>query len=55
MMRQARPVYVIKLESVRPDSDGIHELRAILKSLLRRFGFRCTAAYEEQSSTPKEI
>jgi hypothetical protein len=38
--------FVIKLESIR--GDGIRQLRAILKRLLRRHGFRCVAAYEEQ-------
>jgi len=52
MTRQLRrpdrgPVFVIKLRPVRPDSDGIRGLRAILKSLLRRHGFRRITACEE--------
>jgi hypothetical protein len=52
MTRQPRrrPVFVIKLRPVRSDSDGIRGLRAILKTLLRRHGFRCTTAYEQQST-----
>jgi hypothetical protein len=42
------PVFVIELQAP-SDSDGIHTLRAILKVLLRRYGWRCTAAREEQS------
>ena len=52
MTRPSGPLFTIKLRPVRPDFNGIHGLRAILKSLLRRHGFRCVAAYEEQSSTP---
>jgi hypothetical protein len=54
--RQNRgPVFVIKLRPIRRDSNGIHGLRSLLKRLLRGYGFRCTAAYEERSSTPKEV
>jgi hypothetical protein len=51
MTRQPRPVFIIKLRPVRADCDGIRGLRAILKSLLRRYGFRCIDAREQQSST----
>jgi hypothetical protein len=34
--------FVIELQG----TDDIHALRAILKTLLRRFGWRCTAARE---------
>jgi hypothetical protein len=54
MTRQPRPVFVIKLQPVRSDSNSIHSLRRLLKILLRRLGFRCTAAYEEQTPAPKE-
>jgi hypothetical protein len=37
--------FVIELQA-RSDTDDIHALRAILKTLLRRFGWRCTAARE---------
>jgi hypothetical protein len=51
-----RPVYVIKLQSVRSDADNIHGLRAILKALLRRYGFRCVSAYEflQQQGSPSD-
>jgi hypothetical protein len=42
-------VFVIKLRPTRPSADGIRGLRWILKTLLRRHGFRCTAAYEENN------
>jgi hypothetical protein len=52
--RQNRgPVFVVRLRSIRPNSDGIRGLRWVLKILLRRFGFVCIDAREEQSSTPK--
>jgi hypothetical protein len=42
------PVFVIKLQPVRSDSDGnIRGLRWILKTLLLRHGFRCITAHEE--------
>lgn len=41
-----RPIFIIKLQSIRGDS--IHGLRALLKRLLRRYGFRCISACEEQ-------
>jgi hypothetical protein len=42
-------VFVIRLQPVRSYSDGdIRGLRWILKTLLRRHGFRCLAAREEQ-------
>lgn len=43
-----RPVFIIKLQSIR--DEGIHGLRAVLKTLLRRHGFRCLSAREEQIS-----
>jgi len=45
---------VLKLRPIRSDADSIRGLRAILKSLLRRHGFRCVDAPEEQSTTPNE-
>jgi hypothetical protein len=48
------PVFVIKVRPVRSDSkSNIHGLRAILKILLRRYGFVCTSAHEEQSPNQK--
>jgi hypothetical protein len=44
------PIFVVKLRPVRSDSDGdIRGLRWILKTLLRRHGFRCITAREEQT------
>ena len=45
--QQQQPVFVIKLQPTRPGADGIRGLRWILKTLLRRHGFKCTTAYEE--------
>jgi hypothetical protein len=53
MTRPSRPVFVIKLQPIRSDSSDIRGLRWILKTLLRRYGFVCTTAYEEQPPTPK--
>jgi hypothetical protein len=53
--RPSGPVFTIRLRPIQPDCNGIHGLRAILKHLLRRYGFRCIAAYEEQSSTPIRV
>jgi hypothetical protein len=39
-----RPIFILKLQSIRGDS--IRTLRAILKQLLRRHGFRCVSAIE---------
>jgi hypothetical protein len=51
-MKPRRPTFVIKLQPIRSDSGDIRGLRWILKTLLRRHGFRCITACEE-SSTPK--
>jgi hypothetical protein len=45
------PVFVIKLRPTRADSDGLRGLRWILKTLLRRHGFQCIDAREQQSPT----
>jgi hypothetical protein len=56
MNQRRRPdresVFVIELQPVRPGPNDIHALRAILKTLLRRFGWRCTAAREEPTTHP---
>jgi hypothetical protein len=44
---KSKPVFTIRLRSIDGRND-IHGLRAILKSLLRRHGFKCIAASEEQ-------
>jgi hypothetical protein len=36
-------------------SAGIHALRAMLKVLLRRHGFRCIDATEEEATTPANV
>jgi hypothetical protein len=41
-----RAIFTIRLEAP-PGATDIHALRAILKTLLRRFGFRCLDAREE--------
>jgi hypothetical protein len=42
------PVFVVRIRPTRPNSDGIRGLRWILKTLLRRYGFICIDAREEQ-------
>jgi len=43
---QRRPVYLLRLESLR--GTDVRGLRAVLKTLLRRHGFRCVSAEEVQ-------
>jgi hypothetical protein len=46
--RAAQPVtFVVRLAPA-PGSSGIRELRAVLKTLLRRHHVRCISAVEEQ-------
>jgi len=40
-----RPTYALKLRA-EPGVDAIHALRAVLKTMLRRYGLRCLSAYE---------
>jgi hypothetical protein len=40
------PIYVLRLRG--NGRDDIHELRRILKILLRRFGLRCVGISQEQ-------
>jgi hypothetical protein len=40
-----RPVFVLRIEG-KPGAAGIHSLRALLKVLLRKYGFRCISAHE---------
>jgi hypothetical protein len=37
---ERRPIFILRIEG-KPGAAGIHALRALLKSLLRRHGFRC--------------
>jgi hypothetical protein len=41
-----RPTFILRIEG-RPGTAGIHALRAILKVLLRKHGFRCLDARED--------
>ena len=49
-----KPVFVIELQPARPGPNDIRALRAILKALLRRYGWRCTDAREEPATTTPE-
>ncbi len=50
MTTRARSVFTLRIEG-EAGQGGIHALRALLKVLLRRHGFRCVDAYEEPSPT----
>jgi hypothetical protein len=41
-------IYVLRLRSLR--GDDIHALRAILKALLRKYGWRCVSVEREPRS-----
>jgi hypothetical protein len=43
-----RPTYALKLRA-EPGVNAIHALRAVLKTMLRRYGLRCISANEEKS------
>jgi hypothetical protein len=45
-MTERRPIYLLRLESLR--GTDVRGLRALLKTLLRRFGFRCLSVEEER-------
>jgi hypothetical protein len=47
-MTDKQPIYLIRLQG-RPGVDGIRNLRATLKALLRRHQLRCIDAREEPS------
>jgi hypothetical protein len=40
-----RPIFILRIEG-KPGAAGIHALRALLKILLRRYGFRVVDARE---------
>jgi len=42
-----RPTYALRLRA-EPGVDAIHALRAVLKTMLRRYGLRCLSAHEEK-------
>jgi hypothetical protein len=46
MNREPRSIFSLRREGP-PDQAGIHALRALLKILLRQYGFRCIDAQEE--------
>ena len=49
-----RPIFILKIEG-RSGAADIHALRALLKVLLRRHGFKCLDAREEdKASSPRE-
>ena len=50
--RPARPVYRLRIMSLR--GDGIHELRALLKRLLRPHRWRCVSV-ERECALPHPI
>jgi hypothetical protein len=45
-----RPIYQIRIQPLRDRDVGIRGLRAILKSLLRRHGFKALSAVEIPAS-----
>jgi hypothetical protein len=40
-----RPIFTLRIEGA-PGAEGIHALRALLKVLLRKYGFKCLDARE---------
>jgi hypothetical protein len=49
-----RPIFTLRLEG-KPGAAGIHGLRKLLKVLLRKYGFKCLDAREEdKASSPRE-
>jgi hypothetical protein len=44
--REPRPTFTLRIEG-RPGGAGIHGLRAVLKVLLRKYGFKCLDARED--------
>jgi hypothetical protein len=48
-----RPIFTLKIEG-KPGAAGIHALRALLKVLLRRHGFRALDVREDKASSPRE-
>ena len=45
-LRESLPTFTLRIEG-KPGTAGIHALRALLKTLLRRHGFRCLDARQE--------
>jgi hypothetical protein len=46
------PKFILTLEPLANVDDPIRSLRALLKRALRSYGFRCTSAREELTTTP---
>jgi hypothetical protein len=44
-----RPIFILRIEG-RPGAEGIRSLRWLLKTLLRRHGFRCVEVSETSSN-----
>jgi hypothetical protein len=49
-MSEPRPTFILKIRSLR--GDGIHDLRALLKRLLRPHLWRCLSVEQERRSAP---
>ncbi len=49
----ARQVYTLRIRA-EPGTDEIHALRALLKAMLRRFGFRCLSIVPEKMPPPAQ-
>lgn len=47
-----RPVFVLRVRPERDCADPIQSLRALLKTMLRKYRLRCLSIEPEQSSSP---
>jgi hypothetical protein len=47
MSRKRKPIFILRIKG-EPGPAGIHALRALLKILLRRYGFRAIDVREKQ-------
>lgn len=52
-MNNDRQIFVLRIRAL-PGVDAIRALRFVLKSLLRRYGFRCLDVRAEKPQTEKE-
>jgi hypothetical protein len=52
-MNKRPRTFVVRLQALSP-TDAVRELRVILKLLLRRHGFRCLSACEEEQPSNGE-
>jgi hypothetical protein len=46
---ERRPIFTLRIEG-KPGAEGIRSLRWLLKTLLRRHGFRCVEVLESSSN-----